>query len=87
MTTLSEIKASGMGLMANCAGPNCGHGKPLDMDMLIERFGTDYEMVGERRISASLKCDRCGRKGAVIHSLANTMPNGYAKAKDDRSDC
>ncbi len=55
--------------------------------MLIERFGTDYEMVGERRISASLKCDRCGRKGAVIHSLANTMPNGYAKAKDDRSDC
>lgn len=30
--------------------PDCGHGKRLDMDMLIERFGTDYEMVNERRI-------------------------------------
>jgi hypothetical protein len=84
MTTLSEIKAAGEGLTARCAGPNCGHGRPLDLDMLIERFGTHYEMVDERRISASCKCDRCGRKGAVIQSITKTPPNTYAKARDGR---
>jgi hypothetical protein len=83
MSTLAQIKESGEGLMANCAGPNCGHGRPLDIDMLIERFGTDYEMINEKRISASCRCARCKHKGAVIHSMANA-PNGYAKAKDGR---
>jgi len=81
MSTLSEIKASGEGLMANCAGPNCGHGKKLDIDMLIERFGTDYEVVNERRIAVACKCDRCGHKGAVVHMVANSTPSGYSKAK------
>lgn len=76
MSTLSQIKASGEGLMANCAGPNCGHGKPLDLDMLIARFGPDYEMINETRIAAACKCERCGHKGAAIHLVANSRPRG-----------
>lgn len=81
MSTLSEIKAAGEGLMANCAGLNCGHGKPLDLDMLIERYGPDYNVINETRIAAACKCERCGHRGARIHRIANTTPSSYRDTK------
>jgi hypothetical protein len=81
MSTLAEIKAAGEGLMANCAGPNCGHGKMLPLDLLIYRYGADYEMTGETRIASACKCERCGHRGAVVHLIANSKPTGYSKAK------
>lgn len=81
MTTLTEIKAAGEGLMANCARPDCGHGKPLSLDLLIERYGPEYDVIGETRIAAACKCERCGHKGAIIHRIANTTPTGYSKSK------
>lgn len=67
--------------MANCAGPNCGNGRPLPIDLLIEVYGADYEMVNETRIAKSCKCQRCGHKGARIHLIANHAPVGYREAK------
>lgn len=81
MTTLAEIKAAGEGLMANCARLDCGHGKPLSLDLLIERYGQDYDVIRETRIAAACKCERCGHKGAIIHRIANTTPTGYSKSK------
>lgn len=68
--------------MANCAGPHCGRGRALDLDVLIAKFGPDYCVINETRIAAACRCDRCGHKGAIIHRMANVRPNGYRKAKD-----
>lgn len=84
MSTLAEIKASGEGLMANCVGPSCGHGKPLPLDMLIERYGADYETTNETRIAKACKCARCSHKGAVIHRIANSTPANYRQMKGGR---
>jgi hypothetical protein len=81
MATLAEMKAKGEGLMANCRGPNCGRGRLLPMDLLIERYGPDYEVIGDTRIAAACKCDRCGHRGAQVNLQANTSPNAYASAK------
>lgn len=75
--TLAEVKANGEGLMANCRGPNCGHGKPLDLDMLIEWLGPDYSIINETRIGAACRCEACKHKGAAIHRIANSTPRGY----------
>jgi hypothetical protein len=81
MSTLAEIKARGEGLMANCAGPNCGHGRALPIDFLIERYGADYNMLNEKRIAAACKCKACGHLGAVIHLISNTTPAHYRSSK------
>lgn len=83
VATLGEVKANGEGLMANCRGSNCGHGKPLDLDMLIDWLGADYCIINETRISAACRCEVCNHKGAAIHRIANTAPREY---QSDRSD-
>jgi hypothetical protein len=75
MSTLFEIKALGQGLMANCTGPNCGHGERLSLDMLIERFGPDYEMLNETRIGKACRCKACGHLGAAIYIMPDTSPH------------
>lgn len=79
MTTLSELKARGEGLRANCGRPGllCGHGERLDLDRLIERYGADYNIINETRIAKACKCGACGYKGAVIHIIANSTPAAY----------
>lgn len=67
--------------MANCAGPNCGHGKPLPLDVLIESYGPDYEAINETRIAKACKCARCGHKGAIIHRIANKKTPTYQQMK------
>lgn len=56
--TLGDLKQHGMTLIGNCAGPNCGHGRPLDIDMLIDRLGADYVFVNDRLIGSNLVCSR-----------------------------
>lgn len=70
--------------MANCRGPNCGNGKALPLDMLIERFGPDYEIVGETRIAAACKCDRCHHRGAQIHMMTKTASSPYRAASEGK---
>ena len=81
MSTLSEMKAKGEGLMANCLGPNCGRGRLLPMDLLIDRYGPDFEVVGDTRIGKACRCDRCNHLGAQINIKANTDHNAYAARK------
>jgi hypothetical protein len=71
-------------LIANCAGKKCGYGRKLDLDVLIERFGTDYEVFNEKRIAAACVCKRCGHRGASLHLTGNTTPNGSEKTKGGR---
>lgn len=78
MGTLAEIKARGEGLRANCGRPDltCGHGERLDLDMLIDVYGPDYDLINETRIAKACKCKACGHKGVVIHLVANSKPTG-----------
>lgn len=64
--TLGEMKEEDYRLVAHCQNRDCGHGQALDIDLLIERFGPDYVIVGERRIGAACVCSACGHKGAAI---------------------
>lgn len=55
-----------MRLWAHCLAPNAGHGGPLDLDRLIDRYGADYVVVGEKRIGARAVCSKCRHRGAMI---------------------
>ena len=64
--TLGKLRDLGYGLYAHCAALYAGHGSLLDLDLLIERYGEDYEFVGEERIAAACTCKRCGHRGATL---------------------
>jgi hypothetical protein len=73
-STLAELKAHGMGLVASCGGPKCGHAWPLDLDVLIEIYGTDYTYNNERRIAFKLRCTRCKHLGGSLMVVADIRP-------------
>jgi hypothetical protein len=79
ISTLGDLKVHGMGLYAHCTAPFVGHGGPLDIDSLIEKFGADFVYINETRISRSCICRHCGHKGAKLTVIADTTSNGYAK--------
>ena len=65
-STLADYKIGGMNLWANCKSPRCAHGAKMDLDVLIQRFGANYEPVGNDAIERAFVCKRCGTKGAVL---------------------
>jgi hypothetical protein len=69
--TLGDLMANGMGLNAHCGSTVCARGRALDIGVLIERFGSDYVYIGERRIAASLRCS-CGHKGGALRVSAQS---------------
>ena len=84
ISTLGDLKQRGMGLYAHCSAPNAGHGSPLDLDALIERFGADHVYVNDTTIGPLCVCKKCGHKGANVTVTPNAPPapgNSYAKAK------
>ncbi|MBW8638949.1 hypothetical protein K1W69_17265 [Hoeflea sp. WL0058] len=64
--TLADLKRSNVTIYGNCTGRHCGHGQPLPIDELIARFGADYVVINETRISAALRCQRCGHRGGML---------------------
>lgn len=73
--TLADLKAHRMGLYASCTAQYAGHGAPLDIDMLIERFGPDYVFINEQRIGASCVCRKCGHRGAELRVTVGNGPS------------
>ena len=65
-STLADLKGIGSRLIGHCGNPNCGHGKELDLDELIETYGTHYSLISDRRIASALRCGRCQHKGGSI---------------------
>jgi len=44
--TLGDLKQHGMTLIGNCAGPNCGHGRPLDIEAFREGLAVERPWGG-----------------------------------------
>jgi hypothetical protein len=63
LSKLGALKPRGYGLMAFCESVDCGHFAPVDLDMLIGRFGPGFDIVdGDAAIRAVLRCARCDGK-------------------------
>lgn len=67
LSRLGTLQARGYGLMAFCDERDCGHFAPIDLGLLIDRFGDDFDVVaGDARIRALLTCSKCGGKRLSI---------------------
>ncbi|MCR9282584.1 MAG: hypothetical protein NXH99_12890 [Rhodobacteraceae bacterium] len=63
LETLGDLRVAGYQLYGHCY---CGHADLLDLDVLIERFGKDYVLIGETRIVRALRCSVCRRSAGQI---------------------
>ncbi|UVK37799.1 hypothetical protein LHFGNBLO_004890 [Mesorhizobium sp. AR10] len=72
--TLADLKADGQGLMAYCGAPSCGQAWSLDIDVLIELYGTHYGYRNDRRISSKVRCPRCQRVGGTLRVVTDKRP-------------
>lgn len=68
VSTLADYQAGDYRLWASCEiDHTCRHSAGLDLDVLIERFGADFDVVKRRaELVAVLRCGKCGRKGVQI---------------------
>ena len=66
ITTLAHLDREGFQIWGNCTSENCGRGRPLDIAMLISRFGADHSIIGDSEITSRLRCE-CGHKGGMLH--------------------
>lgn len=66
--TLQKLRDGGYELSAHCTiDHTCHHCATLDLDVLIARFGPDFDFVDRRdELDAALRCGKCGRKGVGI---------------------
>ena len=64
--TLQEHKDSCSPIYAYCGNNLCKHGERLDVDMLIARFGPDFE-VSAYTLNRRLRCTKCGGKECRIN--------------------
>lgn len=65
--TLGDLKEHGYLMYGQCTQLDCRHGRALDLAKLIAQFGSDFVYVRDNRISAALRCRRCGGKGGTCH--------------------
>lgn len=68
MSTLREMIGN-YGLSAHCDAysPVCNHTGQLDLEMLVKRFGPDFEITEHRRQFLShLVCSKCGRRNPSL---------------------
>jgi hypothetical protein len=73
-TKLGELRDQGMGLSAYCGNPRCGHLRSLDLDGLIEIYGTHYDFITERRLASKLVCKRCQSVGGRLVVVSDKRP-------------
>ncbi len=72
VSTLGEHKLHET-MFATCSNHKfCGVTRELDIDVLIERFGEDFDVVDNRaRIVRALRCKECGARASGIMSIPN----------------
>lgn len=67
---LGDLKAQRYTITSYCVSDHltfCTHSATLDLDVLIERFGADFEIAHRHAWFLShLRCARCGRRSAEI---------------------
>jgi hypothetical protein len=73
-TRLGELRKLGMGLSAYCGNARCGHLRTLDLDELIETYGTHYDFVLGRRLTSKLVCKRCRHVGGRLVVVSDKRP-------------
>lgn len=73
-TKLGELREQGMGLSVYCGNPRCGHLRSLDLDALIEIYGTHYDFITERRLASKLVCKRCQNVGGRLVVVSDKRP-------------
>ncbi|QND68421.1 hypothetical protein HB777_33700 [Mesorhizobium loti] len=71
---LGELRDQGMGLSVYCGNPRCGHLRPLDLDGLIETYGTHYDFITEKRLASKLVCKRCQNVGGRLVVVSDKRP-------------
>ena len=77
LPTLGDTKRINCDLWANCSRPTCGYGAKLDLDALIECYGSDYVVRQPTSFFNRMKCSRCGHVGAV--PTCNPSQTDFAK--------
>lgn len=77
--TIGDFKREGYTLTAYClhqyGGIPCNHSATVDLDALEQRFGPDWSLYGDNRLTlmALLRCARCGEKNIQLQvSPGNT---------------
>lgn len=73
-TKLGELREQGMGLSVYCGNTLCGHLRSLDLDGLIEIYGTHYDFNTERRLVSKLVCKRCQNVGGKLVVVSDKRP-------------
>ncbi|RVA29750.1 hypothetical protein EN935_16280 [Mesorhizobium sp. M7D.F.Ca.US.004.03.1.1] len=73
-TRLGELREQGMGLSAYCGNARCGHLRSLDLDGLIEIYGTHYDFITEKRLASKLVCKRCQNVGGRLVVVSDKRP-------------
>lgn len=71
---LGELRDQGMGLSVYCGNPRCGHLRSLDLDDLIETYGTHYDFITEKRLASKLVCKRCQHVGGRLVVVFDKRP-------------
>ncbi|WP_155256368.1 hypothetical protein [Mesorhizobium loti] len=71
---LGELREQGMGLSVYCGNTRCGHLRSLDLDGLIEIYGTHYDFNTERRLASKLVCKRCQNAGGRLVVVSDKRP-------------
>ena len=71
---LGELRDQGMGLSVYCGNPRCGHLRSLDLDGLIETYGTHYDFITEKRLASKLVCKRCQNVGGRLVVVSDKRP-------------
>jgi len=84
--TLAQISAERMRLVAICKG--CGREAPIDLEMLVRRFGPDFQPGRHRtRFGAALRCVECaGRVARVEFRAGRTDTWGGAHGRSATPD-
>jgi hypothetical protein len=48
--------------------------RSLDLDALIENYGTHYDFITERRLASKLVCKRCQNVGGRLVVVSDKRP-------------
>jgi hypothetical protein len=77
--TIGDFKQQGYRITAYClhqyGGIPCNHSAEVDLDVLEKRFGADWSLYGENRLTlmALLRCKSCGGRDIQLQvSPGNT---------------
>jgi hypothetical protein len=84
MSTLRKMKEEGWLITLHCLsqqGEFCFHTWAPSWDQLIQYFGQDFDLTGDRAPFAKLVCEMCGGRGAsvIVHPPDKITGRGSGK--------